>query len=759
MKKTVCKLLLSTALASVILSTSGCSSPEQKKQEAYQKALEYIENNKSEAAIIELKNAIQIDPKFAEAHYQLGKLYLETGIPAKAYEEYVRAADLNPKNIDANLKAAQFYLLAQDKESSRKRINQVLKVDPKNEEALILLANIELRDGKSYAAIKIVNSFGEETEKSPRLLNLLGRIYATEKKWQKAEESFKKALALDKENLTHYMMLLRFYEERQDKGSVEKLLKNMATLFPEEPQVYILTARYFETTQQFDKVEPLLRKVIALSPDSALPMLQLITYKEQRGKIVEALAVAKEAQAKFPEDKNINICIASLLFDQQQFEESKKILDSVLAKDANLPTAQILAGRFLSHEQKYQQASENFQKIIEEYPKWSKPYYYLGLNQFFNGAIEQSETALAKALELDKSEAKYFAFMAKIQLAKRNFVETRNNAMTALRLNPQNIRAAILLGKALIGLNEYKQAVSILTQLEELLPDDITILESLAIATLGSKNKKDGEKYLDKLLALDPAHSRGLALYLGLKFPRDIKGATSFMRNQLKKAPKDVRILFMLSNMLRSQGEMKEALQYLDIARQQEPDNAQIYLATARVHIADGKLEKALEQYKKALKQQPRYIPALTGVAGILEARGEIEEAEKYYNKVLEIAPEHALAANNLAWIIAEQEAGDLGRALQLSMIAKQASPDNIQIIDTLGWVHFKRKAYSLAISQFQLALEKSPGDPTVLYHLALAYDANKQRKLAQKTLEQIDMQKDFPDKKQVQELIEKLKH
>ncbi len=669
----------------------------------------------------------------------------------------MRAADLNPKNIDANLKAAQFYLLTQDRKSSRKRIDQVLEIDPKHKDALILLANIELMDGKGDAAMKIVDSFGTEAESSARLLNLKGRIYATEKKWPQAEESFKKALAADKENLSHYMMLLRFYEERQDSKAVEQLLEEMTAAFPQKPQSYILTARYFEAKRQFDKVEPLLRKVIELSPDSALPMLQLITFKEQRGKIAEALTVAKEAQTKFPEDKNISIRIASLLFDQQQFDQSRKILDSILAEDANLPAAQVLAARFLSHERKYQEAAESLQKITEEYPKWSEPYYHLGMNQFFSGKIELAEASVDKALQYDKREAKYFSFMANIQLAKGNFTEARNNAVIALQGNPQNIRAATVLGKALIGMKEYKQAVSILNQLKDILPEDKTVLESLALATLGSKDKENGEKYLNKLLSLDPGHSRGLALYLGLKFPKDMDGAVSFMRSQLEKAPKDVRILFMLGNMLRSQGKMDEALSYFDIAKQKEPDNAQIYLATAGIYIAEGKREKALAEYKSILQQQPKNVAALIGVAGIAEANGENNKAEKYYNEVLQLIPDHALAANNLAWLIAEQDSGDLGRALQLSMIAKQAAPGNAQIIDTLGWVHFKRKAYSLAISQFQLALEKSPKNPAILYHLALAYHANGESDMAKKTLAKIDMQRDFPGKEKAEKLAGKL--
>jgi Tfp pilus assembly protein PilF len=89
----------------------ACSSPEEKKERHYLKALEYIKQEDPKAAMIELRNAIQIDAKYADARYQLGLLYLEENEPQKAFSELIRAADLDHDNLDANLKAAELYLI------------------------------------------------------------------------------------------------------------------------------------------------------------------------------------------------------------------------------------------------------------------------------------------------------------------------------------------------------------------------------------------------------------------------------------------------------------------------------------------------------------------------------------------------------------------------------------------------------------------------------------------------------------------------
>ncbi len=50
----------------ILLLVAGCSNPEKEKAEAFDKAMAYVEKGENKAAIIELKNAIQIDPKYAQ---------------------------------------------------------------------------------------------------------------------------------------------------------------------------------------------------------------------------------------------------------------------------------------------------------------------------------------------------------------------------------------------------------------------------------------------------------------------------------------------------------------------------------------------------------------------------------------------------------------------------------------------------------------------------------------------------------------------
>ena len=86
------------------------------------------------------------------------------------------------------------------------------------------------------------------------------------------------------------------------------------------------------------------------------------------------------------------------------------------------------------------------------------------------------------------------------------------------------------------------------------------------------------------------------------------------------------------------------------------------------------------------------------------DARGNSAEAEKDYRKALEITPETAIAANNLAWLLAENQ-GNLDEALQLAQVTANKNQTVAGYFDTLGWVYYKKGLYSPAVEQFKKAV------------------------------------------------------
>jgi Flp pilus assembly protein TadD len=105
----------------------------------------------------------------------------------------------------------------------------------------------------------------------------------------------------------------------------------------------------------------------------------------------------------------------------------------------------------------------------------------------------------------------------------------------------------------------------------------------------------------------------------------------------------------------------------------------------------------------------------------IYDMQKKFDLAEKHYRAALEIKPDFAPAANNLAFLLAGQNK-DMEEALTLAQKAKELLPDDASIMDTLGWVYYKKGLYDSAISEFRDSMAKLPRNPVVRYHLGLAY-------------------------------------
>jgi tetratricopeptide (TPR) repeat protein len=84
-----------------------------------------------------LAKAIKIDPKFAEAHYELGLLYQDEGKPAQAIAEYEAAVRVQPNLKQAHYRLGRLYASQGDARRAQKEFEVVRSLDasgPEREE-------------------------------------------------------------------------------------------------------------------------------------------------------------------------------------------------------------------------------------------------------------------------------------------------------------------------------------------------------------------------------------------------------------------------------------------------------------------------------------------------------------------------------------------------------------------------------------------------------------------------------------------------
>ena len=163
-----------------------------------------------------------------------------------------------------------------------------------------------------------------------------------------------------------------------------------------------------------------------------------------------------------------------------------------------------------------------------------------------------------------------------------------------------------------------------------------------------------------------------------------------------------------------------QAIADLRKAVEVEPTAQQAYLALARVYLATQRTKEALDQLT-ALVDKTKSVTAQMQIAAIHSALKQYDAAAADYRKLLAFDPKFGPALNNLAYVDAEN-LGKVDEGYDIAKRAREASPEDANVADTLGWILFKRGDFHGALALFQESAGRTPEDATIQYHLGMAH-------------------------------------
>jgi tetratricopeptide (TPR) repeat protein len=161
--------------------------------------------------------------------------------------------------------------------------------------------------------------------------------------------------------------------------------------------------------------------------------------------------------------------------------------------------------------------------------------------------------------------------------------------------------------------------------------------------------------------------------------------------------------------------------------------------------------------YNEACREKPDYVPALFAQGALFEQTGKKREAIGKYRTVLERSDAYVPALNNLAYLYASGF-GSKEEALRLAISAFKREPGNAGVMDTLGFVLLKSNRLEDAKKVLEKAVNLLPDNPTITYHLALAYKESGDKVNALKMLQKVQSLGEFADSKTAALLVAELK-
>ena len=302
----------------------------------------------------------------------------------------------------------------------------------------------------------------------------------------------------------------------------------------------------------------------------------------------------------------------------------------------------------------------------------------------------------------------------------------------SIRQYPDDKRLGLTYARTLIEQNRMDEAKAQFTSLAEQYPEDDELRFSLALIALEGKKWDEAQGYLEELIERD-SHVDSAHLNLGriAEERNDPQGALAeyalvgpgndYLPAQMRQA-----------DILVSHGRGAEASKKLAAARDAQPDyGIQLFLIEAETLAANNQTDRAWNVLQQALKQYPDDLNLLYSRAMLAEKRNDLEQMERDLRAIIKREPDNAMALNALGYTLSDRTT----RYAEAKVLIQQAydlNPDDLAVLDSLGWVNFRLGNLDEAERLLRQALERFP-DQEVAAHLGEVLWANgKQREAKQ---------------------------
>ena len=158
------------------------------------------------------------------------------------------------------------------------------------------------------------------------------------------------------------------------------------------------------------------------------------------------------------------------------------------------------------------------------------------------------------------------------------------------------------------------------------------------------------------------------------------------------------------ARVLLKQGKREQAMALFDSYLKQHPESAiEVAGARAQLYAGRGEMPTAIAVLDASLKAYPNHPQLQYQRATMLERAGRSADAERAFEALLKQRPEDPGVANALGFTLADHNRS-LDRAEKLVRQALAVSPDNPAILDSFGWVRFRRGHVDEAVAAIERA-------------------------------------------------------
>ncbi|MES2802608.1 MAG: tetratricopeptide repeat protein [Bdellovibrionota bacterium] len=470
-----------------------------------------------------------------------------------------------------------------------------------------------------------------------------------------------------------------------------------------------------------------LKSAIQIDPDSVVLMQKLSVEYYKKGQVSDAIYWIQKALEKDPKRRDNLLLFGSMLMAKKEFDKAEVAYSKIVKGHPNDAEAYLYLGALHSEKNDFVKANKYFTKVITigTYEPKHLPYYYRarsildsGKKELFGSAkkdltkVFEQKPDFLEAIQIyssivEKTEGKQAVFKFYIDYQKKYGSVTR---------------LAEVLSQYYIEKDQYDKAYEQLEFIEANTEDPIQVKLKMALILIDKKNYPKAMTKLEELNTVVPESDK-VKFYLSAVY-EELKQPEKAIQSYLAILPASnhyddarVRAAFLLKNTQ----QIDKALTTMKEAVENKKENLQLYFMLAQLQEDRSQYSAAVLTLNKANDQFPKNTQVHYYLGTLYDRLEKKDLMLKHMRQAVNYDDKNHQAMNYVAYSITEM-GGDLAEAEKLALKAYELQKDDAFIIDTLGWVYFKKGEYVKALSYIEKAHELSPDVGVIAEHLGDVY-------------------------------------
>jgi tetratricopeptide (TPR) repeat protein len=514
--------------------------------------------------------------------------------------------------------------------------------------------------------------------------NTLGVLYAQADRISCAIPSFEAALKLENQNWeAHYNLALALLR-RGDRGRAARELETAIQQKPDSVSAHFALGTLFEEEKKLAEAEEQFRSVLHIDPHFASGALKLSQVLMIEGKTQAAIACLEDAVKQVPPD---------------HAEPVEAALGIAYAENGER-----------------ERALATLKNLVASQPNSADARLNLGLLYAREGQPAGQEAAAAEfreALRLDTSMDAARISLGRVMISLQKYSEAVPILLEYTHRQPNDAQGFFALGLAYQGLKKSDEAMNALRHASVLAPKDAAIHFNLGMMLASTGKTEDAIQQLEaaeRINPSDPETHKELALLWEKGGDEERAHAERNKLASLRSGQDKETAIAKFNedaNHYLLAGNAKAAAESYGKALQLNPRAATLHYNLSLAFDRMGNFSSERRELERAVELDPNFAAAQNQL-GLLALRdGQQAEAEQCFKKALAIDPKFAEAQGNLGVLYSQQ--GKNEEATILFQQATKNDPKYTKAYVNLGLLMAQRGAFAEAEQQFRSAIQIDP--------------------------------------------------